>query len=108
MSISHQSLHECGLTFHIPRRGGTCFLFLDQFIELSRHREKITKWWLRTQARLVEIQPERHPSLALRSDKLPRKYMDSFDPARKRMRKNQRDAAKKRRLQSVSGATAGQ
>jgi hypothetical protein len=81
---------------------------VHQFIELSRSRDKITKWWLRTQARLVEIEPERHPSLALRLDKLPRKYMDSFDPARKRMRKNQRDAAKKRRLLPSAAAGAGQ
>ncbi len=68
----------------------------SRYIELGAGRDKIVKWWQRTQSRKAEIDPLAHPSLWLQSSKLPRKYMDGWDPNRKRLRKNQRDAKKKK------------
>jgi hypothetical protein len=78
------------------------FWYLDLGSKLNT---KVAKWWQRTQLQKVQFAPIEFPTLTTRLQQLPRKYMDSHDPNRKRMRKNQRDAAKKKLAAAQQGSS---
>ena len=81
------------------------FWYLDLGAKLNA---KVAKWWQRTQLQKVQFAPIEFPTLTTRLQQLPRKFMDAFDPNRKRMRKNQRDAAKKKKLAAAALQGAAQ
>lgn len=60
------------------------------YIQLGKYKDAICKYYKKTYSQVSGC------SLAYDTDMIPRKFKDSFDPNRKKLRKNQRDARKKK------------